>query len=158
MRYLLIVMSLLLATAVLAEATEVELTDAEIADEPWSPRATLEDNTLVVFASFYDDLEVVDGLLIAVGSVTANTDNPNMAQARAMAEKAARLKARSVMEEFFLSLGFSKTDAATNAGYATVYGETVYNSDATVELRLSIPLEGDGGFMTALEATSLIVR
>ncbi len=158
MRYLMIALSLLLATSVLAEVVEIELTDAEITNEPWPPRATLEDNTLIVFASFYDDLEVVGGLLVAVGNVTANTDNPNMAQARAMAEKAARLKARSVMEEFFLSLGFSKTDAATNAGYATVYGETVYNSDATVELRLSIPLEGDGGFLSALEATTLTVR
>ena len=158
MRYLLIVLSLLLAAAVLAEAVEVELTDAEIADEPIPPRAQIEDDTLVIFAGFYGDLEVVDGLLIAVGSVTANTDNPNVAQARAMAEKAARIKARSVMEVFFLDLGFSKTDAATNAGYATVYGETVYNSDATVEMRLSIPLEGDGGFMTALGATNLIVR
>jgi|GEM_PF-5562590 len=158
MRYLLIVLSLLLATGVLAEAIEVELTDAEIADEPIPPRAQLEGNTLVIFTGFYNDLEVADGLLIVVGSVTANTENPNVAQARAMAEKAARLKARSVMEEFFLDLGFSKSDAATNAGYATVYGETVYNSDATVELRLSIPLEGDGGFMIALEATNLTVR
>ncbi|MCD4733860.1 hypothetical protein K8R78_06440, partial [bacterium] len=109
MRYLLIVLSLLLATVVLAEATEVELTDAEIADEPIPPRAQIEGDTLVIFADFYNDLEVADGLLIAVGSVTANTENPNVAQARAMAAKAARLKARSVMEEFFLDLGFSKS-------------------------------------------------
>ncbi len=142
------VLSILLMLAPLA--VSADLGPVETSDVPPPARAQVDDGTMYVFTSFYGDMAVDGSLLVVTGTSTANTDNPNVAQARAMAAKAAKFAAQSVLIEFFKALDFAQKDAEKNAGYASEYGETVYSSDGTVEVRLSIPLTGEGGLVAAM--------
>ncbi|HUT99143.1 MAG TPA: hypothetical protein VM054_08715 [bacterium] len=142
------VLSILLLLTPLA--VSADLAPIEASDVPPPSRAQVDDGTMYVFTSYFDDMAVEGELLVVTGTSVANTDNPNVAQARAMAQKAAKFGAQSVLIEFFKALDFAQKDAETNAGYAAEYGETAYNSDGTVEVRLSIPLTGEGGLVAAM--------
>jgi hypothetical protein len=142
------VLSILLMLAPLA--VSADLGPVETSDVPPPARAQVDDGTMYIFTSFYGDMAVDGSLLVVTGTSMANTDNPNVAQARAMAQKAAKFAAQSVLIEFFKALDFAQKDAEKNAGYASEYGETVYSSDGTVEVRLSIPLTGEGGLVAAM--------
>jgi hypothetical protein len=131
-------------------AVSAETAPIETSDVPPPARAQVDGDTMYLFTSFYDDMAVEGELLVVTGTSTANPENPNVAQARAMAAKAAKFAAQSVLIEFFKALDFAQKDAETNAGYATEYGDTVYNSDGTVEVRLAIPLTGEGGLVEAM--------
>jgi hypothetical protein len=141
-------LSILLLLAPLVVSADI--TPIEASDVPPPSRAQVDDGTLYVFTSYYANMAVEGNLLVVTGTSTANPDNPNVAQARAMAQKSAKFAAQSALIEFFKALDFSQKDAETNAGYASEYGDTVYNSDGTVEVRLSIPLTGEGGLVAAM--------
>jgi hypothetical protein len=153
MRLLLSLLLLLPFVALADEPLPIELTE-----EPLPPRAQIDDGTMYVFTAYYGDMEVEEGLLLVTGTAVANTESPNVAQARAMAKKSAKFAAQTVLIEFFTALGFAQRDAETNAGYATEYGETAYYDDGTVEVRLSIPLTGDGGLVEAMGLTGVEER
>ncbi|HDR06942.1 MAG TPA: hypothetical protein ENN88_04840, partial [Candidatus Coatesbacteria bacterium] len=141
------VLPILLLLSALAAVADTE--PGETSELPL-PRVLVEDGTLHLFTDYYPDMALEGGLLVVTGTSTANLDNPNVAQARAMAQKAAKFAAQSALVEFFTDLGFSKKDAETNAGYADEYGEPVFKSDGTLEVRLAIPLTGEGGLVEAM--------
>lgn len=149
-----LLLTLLLVVPFIAPADEP--IPIELTEEPLPPRAQIDDDTIVVFTAYYDDMTVEEGLLVVTGRATANTDNPNVAQARAMAQKTAKFAARVALIEFFTDLGFDKKDAETNAGYATEYADPVYFPDGTVEIYLMISLEGDIGLVNAMGLETVV--
>lgn len=151
MRVLLVLLLLVPLLAPADEALPIELTE-----EPLPPRAQIDDDTMVVFTAYYDDMTVEKGLLVVTGTAMSDTENPNVAQARAMAQKTAKFAARAALTEFFTDLGFDKKDAETNAGYATEYADPVYFPDGTVEVYLKISLEGDGGLVSAMGLKTIV--
>ena len=138
---------LLLLTPLVVSA---DMAPIEASEVPPPSRAQVDGDTMYIFTSYYADMAVDGDLLVVTGTSVANTDNPNVAQARAMAQKSAKFTAQSVLVEFFKALDFAQKDAETNAGYATEYGDTLYNSDGMVEVRLSIPLTGEDGLVAAM--------
>ena len=138
---------LLLLTPLVVSA---DMAPIEASEVPPPSRAQVDGDTMYIFTSYYADMAMDGDLLVVTGTSVANTDNPNVAQARAMAQKSAKFTAQSVLVEFFKALDFAQKDAETNAGYATEYGDTLYNSDGMVEVRLSIPLTGEDGLVAAM--------
>lgn len=133
----------------LAESAEATTNVDEPIGAPLPPRAELTEEALIVHTGVYGDMELEDGRLIVGGTAQADTEADNVAQARAMAEKTAQYSARSILVEVLTDLGFSSTDAQTNAGKAKPAG-TDYFDDGTVEYRLALNLGGEGGLAAAM--------
>ncbi len=161
MRTATLLLSLLLLTGVVTaeEPPEAELTEIPIGlaeGEPLPPRAELTEEALIVYTGAYGDMELEDGALVVTGTVQADTEAANVAQARAMAEKTAQYAARAILVEVLTDLGFSAADAQANVNNAKPAG-TNYFDDGTVEYRMTLNLGGEGG-LTAAFGVELIER